>query len=68
MVKFEMLAAAGPRELRENHGAFLTLHLQGCQEASQGAAKPKVLSTLSWSCKTSLASFSPQKHDDPVPS
>lgn len=67
MVKPEKIAAAGPRDPRERHGAPLTLQLQGCQEASLVAAGPWVFSILSWDCKTSLANSSPQERDDPSP-
>lgn len=67
MVKPETIVAAGPGEPGERHGLFLTLQLQGCQEASRGAAAPQVFSVLSWGCKTSQVSSSPQERDDPSP-
>ena len=67
VVQPESVAAAGPGEPGKRRGAFLTLQLRGCQEASQEAARPLVFSILSWGCKTSLASSSPQESDDPSP-
>lgn len=40
MVKTEVIVAADPRDPRERHRLFLTLQLQGCQEASREAPDP----------------------------
>lgn len=66
MVKPEKIAAAGPRDPRERHGALLTLQLQGCQEASLVAARPWVFSILSWVCKTSRPTLAPSRGMTPA--